>query len=52
MPVLAGIRMEIVGDQLTIIGTDLELTIRLTVDVGGERDGAGVVRGKLLGDIV
>jgi DNA polymerase-3 subunit beta len=52
MPVLAGIRMEVSGDQLTIVGTDLELTIRLSVDVGGERDGATVVRGKLLGDIV
>jgi DNA polymerase-3 subunit beta len=52
LPVLAGIRMEIAGDALTIIGTDLELTIRLTIDVGGERDGAAVVPARLVGDIV
>ena len=33
-------------------GTDLELTIRLTVEVGGERDGAAVVPARLVGDIV
>lgn len=52
LPVLAGIRMEIIGDVLTITGTDLELTIRLTVDVGGEVDGAAVVPARLVGDIV
>ncbi len=52
LPVLAGVRMEVVGDTLTITGTDLELTIRLTVEVGGERDGAAVVPARLVGDIV
>ena len=52
LPVLAGVRMEVVGDTLTITGTDLELTIRLTVDVGGERDGAAVVPARLVADIV
>lgn len=52
LPVLAGIRMEIAGDSLTITGTDLELTIRLTIDVGGDRDGAAVVPARLVGDIV
>lgn len=52
LPVLAGIRMEIAGDALTITGTDLELTIRLTIDVGGERDGAAVVPARLVGEIV
>ena len=37
---------------LTVTGTDLELTIRLSVDVGGERDGAAVVPARLVGDIV
>jgi DNA polymerase-3 subunit beta len=52
LPVLAGVRMEVEGDRLTVTGTDLELTIRLTVDVGGERDGAAVVPARLVGDIV
>jgi DNA polymerase-3 subunit beta len=52
LPVLAGVRMEVAGDTLVLTGTDLELTIRLTVDVGGERDGAVVVPARLVGDIV
>jgi DNA polymerase-3 subunit beta len=52
LPVLAGIRMEITGDQLTVIGTDLELTIWLQLQVGGERDGAAVVPSKLVTMIV
>jgi DNA polymerase-3 subunit beta len=52
LPVLSGVRMDIVGDTLTVTGTDLELTIKLTVDVGGERDGAAVVPARLIGDIV
>ncbi|NND76377.1 MAG: DNA polymerase III subunit beta [Ilumatobacter sp.] len=52
LPVLAGVRMQVDGDTLTITGTDLELTIRLTVEVGGERDGAAVVPARLVADIV
>ena len=39
LPVLSGIRLELVGDRLTVTGTDLDLTIQLTTEVGGERDG-------------
>jgi DNA polymerase III subunit beta len=46
------VRMEVDGDRLTVTGTDLELTIRLSVEVGGERDGAVVVPARLVGDIV
>jgi len=52
LPVLAGVRMDVSGDTLTVTGTDLELTITLTVDVGGDRDGAAVVPARLVGDIV
>ena len=52
LPVLAGVRLEVSGDTLTVTGTDLELTIRLVVEVGGERDGAAVVPARLVGDIV
>ena len=52
LPVLAGVRLQVDGDRLTVTGTDLELTIRLTVEVGGERDGAAVVPARLVADIV
>ena len=34
LPVLSGVRLEVKGDELSVTGTDLELTIRLTVAVG------------------
>ena len=52
LPVLSGVRMDVAGDTLTVTGTDLELTITLQVDVGGDRDGAAVVPARLVGDIV
>lgn len=52
LPVLAGVRMEVAGDSLVLTGTDLELTIQLTVEVGGESDGAAVVPARLVADIV
>jgi len=52
LPVLSGLRLELVGDQLTVTGTDLDLTIQLSVEVGGERDGGVVVPARLAADIV
>lgn len=52
LPVLAGVKLHVAGDALTITGTDLELTIRLSIEVGGERDGAAVVPARLVADIV
>ncbi|MGH9134622.1 MAG: DNA polymerase III subunit beta, partial [Ilumatobacteraceae bacterium] len=52
LPVLSGVRLDVAGDQLTVTGTDLELTIRLTVPVGGEQDGSAVVPARLVADIV
>lgn len=52
LPVLAGVRLAVAGDVLTVTGTDLELTITQTVEVGGDRDGAAVVPARLVGDIV
>ena len=52
LPVLSGLRLEVQGDELSVTGTDLELSIRLTVAVGGERDGAVVVPARLVADIV
>lgn len=52
LPVLSGLRLEVHGDELIVTGTDLELSIRLTVTVGGERDGSVVVPARLVADIV
>ena len=53
LPVLAGREASRwPATRSTVTGTDLELTIRLTVEVGGERDGAAVVPARLVGDIV
>lgn len=52
LPVLSGLRLELQGDRLTVTGSDLDLTIRLTLQVGGERDGIAVIPAKLAADIV
>ena len=49
---LSGVRLELVGDTLTVSGTDLELTIQLEATVGGERDGGVVLPARLSADIV
>lgn len=51
LQVLSGLRLEVVGGELSVTGTDLELSIRLTVAVAGDRDGAVVVP-RLAADIV
>ena len=52
LPVLSGVRLDVAGGQLTVTGTDLELTIRLSVPVHGDRDGSAVVPARLVADIV
>lgn len=52
LPVLSGLRLELVGDKLTVTGTDLELTIQLEAEVGGDRDGGVVLPARLSADIV
>ena len=51
-PCCPGCASRCVGDELSVTGTDLELSIRLTIAVGGERDGAVVVPARLVADIV
>lgn len=52
LPVLSGVRLELNDDQLSVTGTDLDLTIRLEVTVGGESDGVAVLPARLVSDIV
>lgn len=52
LPVLAGVRLELIGDQLSVTGTDLDLTIQLQLQVGGDRDGTVVLPARLTTDIV
>jgi DNA polymerase-3 subunit beta len=52
LPVLAGLRLELSGEQLTISGSDLDLTIACSVTVSAEADGIIVIPAKLLADVV
>ena len=52
LPVLSGVRLDLDGDQLTVTGTDLELTIQVVLTVAGESSGSCVVPARLAGDIV
>lgn len=52
LPVLAGLRLELSGDQLVVTGSDLDLTITVTLTVAGGTDGVSVIPAKLLSDVV
>ena len=52
LPVLSGVRVELVGNRLSLVGTDLELTIAVEVEVAGTADGVTVLPARLASDIV
>ncbi|MEI7886114.1 MAG: DNA polymerase III subunit beta [Actinomycetes bacterium] len=52
LPILAGLRVQLIGNQLTITGSDLDLTITTVITVGGETDGVVVLPAKLINEIV
>lgn len=52
LPVLSGVRLDVNEGALTVTGTDLELTIRLSIPVHSDRDGSAVVPARLVADIV
>ena len=52
LPVLSGVRLDVGDGELTVTGTDLELTIRLSVPVHSDQDGSAVVPARLVSDIV
>ena len=51
LPVLSGVRLDVADGRLTVTGTDLELTIRLSVPVHVDKEGSAVVPARLVGDI-
>ncbi len=51
-PAMAGLRLDLSGDRLTVTGSDRELTIQLDLAVDGERDGGSVIPARLATDIV
>jgi DNA polymerase-3 subunit beta len=52
LPVLSGVRAELLGDTLTLTGSDLDLTIAVGATVSGQQDGASVLPAKLASDII
>ena len=52
LPVLSGVRLDVTEGELTVTGTDLELTIRLSVPVHSDQTGSAVVPARLVSDIV
>ena len=51
MPVLSGVKAELAGDRLTLSGSDLDLTIQVSIPVNGQTDGVAVLP-RLAADIV
>lgn len=49
---LNGIRVESEGNRLAVVGTDLDLTVRVSIEAIGLSDGACVAPSRLLSDIV
>ena len=52
LQVLSGLHLQLVGDKLTVTGSDLDLTIRVEATVGGGGDGSVVLSAQLGSDIV
>jgi DNA polymerase-3 subunit beta len=49
---LGGVRIEVNGNHLAVVGTDLDLTVHASTEAIGITDGVCVAPAKLLGDIV
>lgn len=52
LPVLSGVKAEVAGDRLVLTGSDLDLTIQVSVTVAGQGDGVAVLPARLVADIV
>lgn len=49
---LGGLRLEITGNHLNVVGTDLDLTVHVSTEAIGITDGVCVAPAKLIADIV
>jgi DNA polymerase-3 subunit beta len=49
---LSGVRLEVRGDTLKVVGSDLHLTIEVACNVAGDADGTAVLPARLVTDIV
>ena len=52
MPVLSGLRVTLAGGSLELVGTDLELTIRVQIPADADGEGSAVVPARLFSEIV
>jgi DNA polymerase III subunit beta len=52
MPVLSGLKLTLAGDTLELVGTDLELTIRVRIPADGDGDGTAVVTARLFSELL
>ncbi len=52
IPALSGVRVDVQGNRLRVVGTDLDLTVRVEVEAIGLDDGVCVVPARLAADIV
>lgn len=52
LPILSSVLLSASGDSLTLYSTDLEVSIRHSVNVKVEEPGDAVIPGRLLGDII
>src|SRR5215207_1178275 len=52
MPVLSGLRVTLTAGSLELVGTDLELTIRVRIPADTEGEGSAVVPARLFSEIV
>jgi len=48
----SGVLLSLTGNQLTVTGTDLDITVRTVLDVIGHEDGSSVVPARLIVDAV
>lgn len=51
LPVLAGVRIEVAGDTLSLTGSDLDLTIGVEATVAGDVDGVTVLPSRIASDV-
>jgi len=52
LPVLSGVRIDLSDSTLSVVGSDLDLTIRAEVEVAAGESGAAVLPSRLVGEIV